>query len=118
MEDANNYTSNSCVKILFILFAEGQEQMCLLMSVFSSLDGVGEVILKAGEKRLCISSILKVERFIRSAEERESVKREGRSLQKKKSRNKGVKITGMLGNQQCGDITAVCGRGWLTGNAG
>ena len=92
--------------------------MCLLMSVFSSLDGVGEVILKAGEKRLCISSILKVERFIRSAEERESVKREGRSLQKKKSRNKGVKITGMLGNQQCGDITAVCGRGWLTGNAG
>lgn len=36
------------------------------------------------------------------------MKREGRSFQEEKSRNKWVEITGTLGNQHCGDLTAEC----------
>lgn len=89
--------------------------MCLLSSLMPSVD---EVITKAREKNLHVSSISKVERSSRYEEEtRDLAVREGRAFQEEKSRNKGVEITGMWGNQQCGDLW-VCGRGWLTGNAG
>lgn len=63
---------------------------------------------ETGEKRLHVSSILKMEQSFRSGEERDSLKREGRSFQEEKGRNKWVEITGMSGNQQCGDFTAEC----------
>lgn len=112
--NANNGTSNSRVKILLIPLAEGHEEMCLLSSLMPSVD---EVITKAREN-LHVSSISKVERSSRYEEEtRDLAVREGRAFQEEKSRNKGVEITGIWGNQQCGDLW-VCGRGWLTGNAG
>lgn len=43
--------------------------MCLPVSVLPSLNGVREVIVKAGEKRLHISSILKIEQSFRSGKE-------------------------------------------------
>lgn len=48
-----------------------------------------------------------------SEEEREVIPR------REKSRNKGVEVTGTLGNQQWGELRAeLCGKGWLAGNAG
>lgn len=67
-------------------------------------------------KRLHVSSILKTEQSFGSGKETQWRGEGGRSFQEEKSRNKWVEITGTLGNQHCGDLTAVCGRGWLTGN--
>lgn len=39
------------------------------MSVLPSLNGVGEVLMKAGEKRLHVSSILKTEQAFGSGKE-------------------------------------------------
>lgn len=68
-------------------------------------------------EKLHVNSILKTEQSSDWGR-RDSVKREGRSFQEEKSRNKWVEITGMLVNQQQpGDLKSrACGRGWLTGN--
>lgn len=60
------------------------------------MPSVDEVITKAREKNLHVSSISKVERSSRYEEEtRDLAVREGRAFQEEKSRNKGVEITGM-----------------------
>ena len=79
---------------------------CILL-----LDGVGEATMKVSWK-LTLHQIWEGEKG--------SAKREGRSLQEEKSRNKGVENTGTLGNHQWGDLRAeyVGGAGWLEMPAG
>lgn len=55
-----------------------------------------------------MSSVWELDQSCTSGEERELWKGEGRPFQEEKSRNKRVEITGMLGNQQSGDLTAEC----------
>lgn len=78
--------------------------MCLLASVCPSLAGQGGRSDSELEKSLHLSTVFKVKQFISSGVEKDSVKREGRSFQEVKNRNKGVEITGKLGKQQPGAL--------------